>query len=60
MIQKRTDGIIQFQRTWSEYLDGFGDLSGINFKHSKALHTRCFCCLSVSYSPLTCLGFLVV
>ncbi|NXG46809.1 ANGL5 protein, partial [Psilopogon haemacephalus] len=28
VVQKRTDGIIQFQRTWSEYLDGFGDLSG--------------------------------
>ncbi|XP_050189903.1 angiopoietin-related protein 5 [Myiozetetes cayanensis] len=28
VIQKRTDGIIQFQRTWSEYLDGFGDLTG--------------------------------
>ncbi|XP_019385824.1 PREDICTED: angiopoietin-related protein 5 [Crocodylus porosus] len=28
VIQKRTDGIIEFQRTWSEYLDGFGDLSG--------------------------------
>nr|XP_006110892.1 angiopoietin-related protein 5 [Pelodiscus sinensis] len=28
VIQKRTDGIIDFQRNWSEYLDGFGDLSG--------------------------------
>ncbi|XP_038032026.1 angiopoietin-related protein 5 isoform X3 [Anas platyrhynchos] len=28
VVQKRTDGIITFQRTWSEYLDGFGDLSG--------------------------------
>lgn len=34
MIQKRTDGIIPFQRTWSEYLDGFGGLSGTNFKYS--------------------------
>ncbi|NXF91399.1 ANGL5 protein, partial [Eubucco bourcierii] len=28
VLQKRTDGIVPFQRTWSEYLDGFGDLSG--------------------------------
>ncbi|RMC07371.1 hypothetical protein DUI87_16836 [Hirundo rustica rustica] len=28
VIQKRSDGIVQFQRTWSEYLDGFGDLNG--------------------------------
>ncbi|NWR07449.1 ANGL5 protein, partial [Paradoxornis webbianus] len=28
VVQKRTDGIVQFQRTWSEYLDGFGDLNG--------------------------------
>ncbi|XP_017671456.1 PREDICTED: angiopoietin-related protein 5 isoform X1 [Lepidothrix coronata] len=28
VVQKRTDGIIPFQRTWSEYLDGFGDLTG--------------------------------
>ncbi|XP_007070838.2 angiopoietin-related protein 5 isoform X1 [Chelonia mydas] len=28
VIQKRTDGVIDFQRNWSEYLDGFGDLSG--------------------------------
>uniref|UniRef100_A0A8C3M3F1 Uncharacterized protein n=1 Tax=Geospiza parvula TaxID=87175 RepID=A0A8C3M3F1_GEOPR len=28
VVQKRTDGIVQFQRTWSEYLDGFGDLTG--------------------------------
>lgn len=40
VIQKRTDGIIPFQRTWSEYLDGFGDLSGINFKYSKVLWTE--------------------
>ncbi|NXS07159.1 ANGL5 protein, partial [Neodrepanis coruscans] len=28
VVQKRADGIIPFQRTWSEYLDGFGDLTG--------------------------------
>ncbi|NXF02730.1 ANGL5 protein, partial [Smithornis capensis] len=28
VVQRRTDGIIPFQRTWSEYLDGFGDLTG--------------------------------
>ncbi|NWR29078.1 ANGL5 protein, partial [Tachuris rubrigastra] len=28
VVQKRTDGMIPFQRTWSEYLDGFGDLTG--------------------------------
>ncbi|NWU15821.1 ANGL5 protein, partial [Cephalopterus ornatus] len=28
VVQKRTEGIIPFQRTWSEYLDGFGDLTG--------------------------------
>ncbi|NXA95905.1 ANGL5 protein, partial [Melanocharis versteri] len=28
VVQKRTDGIVKFQRTWSEYLDGFGDLNG--------------------------------
>ncbi|KAH0625175.1 hypothetical protein JD844_033359, partial [Phrynosoma platyrhinos] len=28
VIQKRTEGIVEFQRTWSDYLDGFGDLSG--------------------------------
>uniref|UniRef100_A0A8D0HDT1 Angiopoietin like 5 n=1 Tax=Sphenodon punctatus TaxID=8508 RepID=A0A8D0HDT1_SPHPU len=28
VIQKRTEGVIEFQRMWSEYMDGFGDLSG--------------------------------
>ncbi|NXG02569.1 ANGL5 protein, partial [Sakesphorus luctuosus] len=28
VVQKRSDGIISFQRSWSEYLDGFGDLMG--------------------------------
>ncbi|KAL8191087.1 UNVERIFIED_CONTAM: hypothetical protein K2H54_067521 [Gekko kuhli] len=28
VIQKRTEGVVQFQKTWSDYLDGFGDLSG--------------------------------
>ncbi|NWI40707.1 ANGL5 protein, partial [Picathartes gymnocephalus] len=28
VVQKRSDGIVPFQRTWSEYLDGFGDLTG--------------------------------
>ncbi|KAF2985452.1 hypothetical protein EK904_000113 [Melospiza melodia maxima] len=32
VIQKRTDGIVQFPRTWSEYLDGFGDLTGDAFR----------------------------
>lgn len=60
VVQKRTDGIIPFQRTWSEYLDGFGDLSGTNFKYSKVLWAQCFCCLYVSYIPLNCVGFLAV
>ncbi|XP_053561562.1 angiopoietin-related protein 5 [Bombina bombina] len=28
VIQKRMDGTIDFRRTWLEYLNGFGDLSG--------------------------------
>ncbi|XP_051882525.1 angiopoietin-related protein 5 [Pristis pectinata] len=28
VIQKRIDGTIEFVRTWAEYMDGFGDLSG--------------------------------
>ncbi|XP_008106271.2 angiopoietin-related protein 5 isoform X1 [Anolis carolinensis] len=28
VIQKRTEGTVEFQRSWSDYLDGFGDLSG--------------------------------
>ncbi|KAM5246099.1 angiopoietin-related protein 5 [Ctenodactylus gundi] len=28
VIQKRTDGLIDFQRLWCDYLDGFGDLLG--------------------------------
>lgn len=28
VIQKRIDGIIDFQRLWCDYLDGFGDLLG--------------------------------
>lgn len=28
MIQKRVDGIVDFQRLWCDYLDGFGDLLG--------------------------------
>ncbi|XP_054830634.1 angiopoietin-related protein 5 [Eublepharis macularius] len=28
VIQKRSEGIVEFQKTWSDYLDGFGDLSG--------------------------------
>lgn len=28
VIQKRMDGIIDFQRLWCDYLDGFGDLLG--------------------------------
>ena len=34
VLQKRTDGIITIQRSWSEYLDGFGDLSGMSFEYS--------------------------
>ena len=28
VIQKRIDGIIDFQKLWGDYLDGFGDLLG--------------------------------
>nr|XP_020010379.1 angiopoietin-related protein 5 [Castor canadensis] len=28
VIQKRIDGVIDFQRLWCDYLDGFGDLLG--------------------------------
>ncbi|CAH2225407.1 angiopoietin-related 5 [Pelobates cultripes] len=28
VIQKRIDGTVDFQRTWLDYMDGFGDLSG--------------------------------
>lgn len=60
VIQKRTVGIVQFQRTWSEYLDGFGDLNGINFKYSKVLLIPHFSCFYVSYIPLNCVVVLIV
>lgn len=60
VIQKRTDGIVQFQRTWSEYLDGFGDLNGIHFKYSKVLWNKNYSCFYVSYIPLICVVVLVV
>lgn len=60
VVQKRTDGIVQFQRTWSEYLDGFGDLTGINFKYSKVLWMPHFCCFYVSYIPLNWVVVLAV
>lgn len=28
VIQKRADGVVDFQRLWCDYLDGFGDLLG--------------------------------
>ncbi|XP_066442641.1 angiopoietin-related protein 5 isoform X1 [Eleutherodactylus coqui] len=28
VLQKRIDGVIDFQRTWLDYMDGFGELSG--------------------------------
>ncbi|XP_029459008.1 angiopoietin-related protein 5 [Rhinatrema bivittatum] len=31
VIQRRLDGLIDFQRLWPEYVDGFGDLSGTDF-----------------------------
>lgn len=60
MVQKRTDGIVQFQRTWSEYLDGFGDLTGINFKYSKVLWISHCSCFYVSYIQLNCVVVLAV
>lgn len=60
VVQKRADGIVQFQRTWSEYLDGFGDLTGINFKYSKVLWIPHFSCFYMSYIPLNCTVVLVV
>ncbi|XP_070931611.1 angiopoietin-related protein 5 isoform X2 [Macaca nemestrina] len=35
VIQKRIDGIIDFQRLWCDYLDGFGDLLGDAFRGLK-------------------------
>lgn len=28
VIQRRTDGLTDFKKVWSEYLDGFGHLPG--------------------------------
>lgn len=60
MVQKRADGVVQFQRTWSEYLDGFGDLTGINFKYSKVFWIPHFSSFYMSYIPLNCVVVLVV
>ncbi len=38
VIQRRQDGSIDFNRTWEEYRDGFGDLSGEFWLGNENLH----------------------
>ena len=38
MVQRRQDGSVNFNRTWVEYEDGFGDLTGEFWYGLKALH----------------------
>lgn len=50
VIQRRTDGLTDFKRTWSDYLDGFGSLPGPFFfiKCPSALH---FCGFLTPWVP---------
>lgn len=32
VMQRRTDGLTDFKRSWVDYVDGFGHLAGCTFK----------------------------
>ena len=38
VVQRRQDGSVEFQRTWVEYEDGFGQLTGEFWYGLRALH----------------------
>ena len=38
MVQRRQDGSVDFNRTWVEYEDGFGKLTGEFWYGLRALH----------------------
>ncbi|KAK3523914.1 hypothetical protein QTP70_016728 [Hemibagrus guttatus] len=39
VIQRRTDGLTDFKRAWSNYLDGFGPLSGEHWLGLRKVHS---------------------
>lgn len=34
VMQRRTDGLNDFKRSWADYIDGFGNLAGCAYMHS--------------------------
>ncbi|ELT98374.1 hypothetical protein CAPTEDRAFT_46530, partial [Capitella teleta] len=38
VVQKRRDGSVNFNRTWAEYANGFGDPSGENWQGNRFIH----------------------
>lgn len=38
VFQRRSDGLVSFNRGWSEYRDGFGELRGEHWLGNQQLH----------------------